>query len=68
METNLWNHIAFHFKSIKVGKEGGKTQKFEFTKIFFIFGMLSVAIRKHNSTKQQTHLLRNFNLMWHNIK
>ena len=52
METNPWHHIAFHFKSLKVGKEGGKTQKFEFTKIFFIiFGMLPAAMRKYNSKK-----------------
>ena len=52
VETNQWHHIAFHFKSIKVGKEGGKTQKFEFTKIFFIiFGTFSVAMRNYNSKK-----------------
>ena len=46
--SSLYNPL----KSIKVGKEGGKIQKFEITKTFFIiFETLSIAMRKFNSKK-----------------
>ena len=49
------------FKSIKVGKEGGKIQKFEIAKIFFInFETQPIAMRKFNSIKWQPYPLSHF--------
>ena len=51
--TFTWPSSRYNpLKSIKVGKEGGKIQKFETTKTFFIiFETLSVGMRKFNSKK-----------------
>lgn len=51
--TFTWPSSRYNlFKFIKVGKEGGKIQKIEMTKTFFIiFETLSVGMRKFNSKK-----------------
>ena len=49
------------FKSIKVDKEGGKIQKFEIAKIFFInFETQPIVMRKFNSIKWQPYPLSHF--------